>query len=241
MPHALAPLSTEVAADSPPQRHDSRYNLTRSIALELFADHGFSNVSMRDLATRLGISPGSVYNHIEGKEQLLFELIESIYLDLLDLVVPFRVDRDHPETAMVQLMQAHIRLHEDRSQHFRLAEREFHCLSEPHQEEILLLRHQYEEHLSTLLGHLLSAESAALQATVPPVLVAILNNLPAWLEKSAMPCPRRSTLLIDMALGALYGALQSKAPLSPPPQGNPTADKSAVVLALATPSLNPAT
>ncbi|MDH4565228.1 TetR/AcrR family transcriptional regulator [Pseudomonas sp. BN414] len=241
MPHALAPSSTEVAAESPPQRHDSRYNLTRSIALELFADRGFSNVSMRDLALRLGISPGSIYNHIEGKEQLLFELIESIYLDLLDLVVPFRVNRDRPETAMVQLMQAHLKLHEDKSQHFRLAEHEFHSLSEPHQEEIILLRRQYEEHLSTLLGYLLSAESAALKSAVPPVLVAILNNLPAWLEKSPLSCTNRSTLLIDMALGALYGALQSKASLTSIPQGNPPLDKNAVVLALATPSLNPAT
>ncbi|WP_342244561.1 TetR/AcrR family transcriptional regulator [Pseudomonas sp. OTU5201] len=237
MPHALAPLSTEVAAESAPQKRDSRYNLTRSIALELFASHGFANVSMRDLATSLGISPGSIYNHVEGKEQLLFELIESIYLDLLDLVVPFRINGDNPETAMVQLMQAHLELHEDRSQHFRLAEHEFRSLSEEHQCEILLLRRQYEEHLSTLLGHLLSAESVALQAAVPPVLIAILNNLPAWLEQSTASGPSRSTLLIDMALGALYGALQSKAEISPAPRP----DRKAVVLPLASTSLNPAT
>lgn len=234
MPHALAPLSTEVAAESAPQRRDSRYNLTRSIALELFASHRFANVSMRDLTASLGISPGSIYNHVEGKEQLLFELIESIYLDLLDLVMPFRINGDNPEIAMVQLIQAPLELHEDRSQHFRLAEHEFRGLSEEHQCEIVLLCRQYEEHLSTLLGHLRSAESAALQAAVLPVLVAIFNNPPARLEQSTASGINPRTLLIDMALGALYSELQGIS-------AAPRPDRKAVVQPLASPSLNSAT
>ncbi|MBV7495101.1 TetR/AcrR family transcriptional regulator [Pseudomonas sp. PDM24] len=210
MPNALASSNTEVCSALPPQRRDSRYDQTRRSALKLFASQGFSHVSMRDLANDLGISPGSIYNHIESKELLLFELIESVYLNLLDLVVAFRVDSGRPEIAMLQIMQAHLQLHEDRRLHFRLAEHEFNCLSTQHQEEILLLRRQYEEHLSTLLGQLLGAENAALQTTIPPVLVALLNNLPAWLEQSGSTALPRSTLLIDMATGVLYGALQSK-------------------------------
>lgn len=210
MPNALASSNTEVCSALPPQRRDSRYDQTRRSALKLFASQGFSHVSMRDLANDLGISPGSIYNHIESKELLLFELIESVYLNLLDLVVAFRVDSGRPEIAMLQIMQAHLQLHEDRRLHFRLAEHEFNCLSIQHQEEILLLRRQYEEHLSTLLGQLLGAENAALQTTIPPVLVALLNNLPAWLEQSGSTALPRSTLLIDMATGVLYGALQFK-------------------------------
>ncbi|MEK1905787.1 MAG: TetR/AcrR family transcriptional regulator [Pseudomonas sp.] len=210
MPHVVAPLNTEACSALPPQRRDSRYDMTRRSALELFASKGFSHVSMRDLANHLGISPGSIYNHVESKELLLFELIESVYLDLLDLVVPFRVDSDRAETAMLQIMQAHLQLHEERRLNFRLAEHEFDCLSKQHQGEILLLRRQYEEHLSILLGQLLGAENAALQNTIPPVLVALLNNLPAWLEQSGSAASPRSTLLIDMATGVLYGALQSK-------------------------------
>ncbi|MCS3835665.1 AcrR family transcriptional regulator [Pseudomonas sp. JAI111] len=210
MPNALTSSNTEICSALPPQRRDSRYDQTRRIALELFASQGFSHVSMRDLANDLGISPGSIYNHIESKELLLFELIESVYLDLLDLVVEFRVDSDRPERAMLRIMQAHLQLHEDKRLHFRLAEHEFNCLSKQHREEILLLRRQYEEHLSTLLGQLLDTENAALQTTIPTVLVALLNNLPAWLEQSGSTALPRSTLLIDMATGVLYGALQSK-------------------------------
>ncbi|WP_413038188.1 TetR/AcrR family transcriptional regulator [Pseudomonas ogarae] len=38
----------------------------RQKALELFAKCGFSRVSIRDLATYLGIKAGSIYNHIES-------------------------------------------------------------------------------------------------------------------------------------------------------------------------------
>ncbi|SDU95247.1 TetR/AcrR family transcriptional regulator [Pseudomonas mucidolens] len=52
-------------------------------ACELFALHGFQAVSLRDLATYVGVKPGSLYHHIESKQSLLYELVEDAVSELL--------------------------------------------------------------------------------------------------------------------------------------------------------------
>lgn len=41
----------------------------------LFSSRGYHATSMRDLARELGIQGGSLYAHIEGKEELLWEIV----------------------------------------------------------------------------------------------------------------------------------------------------------------------
>ncbi|MBJ9976331.1 TetR/AcrR family transcriptional regulator [Pseudomonas sp. S75] len=52
-------------------------------ATRLFAQHGYQAIGLRDLAGHLGVRAGSLYHHIESKQALLFELIESSLTDLL--------------------------------------------------------------------------------------------------------------------------------------------------------------
>ncbi|MFU2325059.1 TetR family transcriptional regulator [Pseudomonas sp. NFX98] len=189
---------------------DSRYEMTRKAAVELFARRGFSNVSMRDLAVQIGISPGSIYNHTESKEALLFELIESIYLDLLSLVPKQRKNQSEPGSALINLIKKHVHLHEKKSWYFWLAEHEAGCLSPANHEKTLKLRQRYETHFARLLSHLLREESEAVQLAIPPVLVGILNNLPAWLKLCPLSRDQRSQLIVDMALGAVYATLSKQ-------------------------------
>lgn len=45
------------------------------VAARLFRERGYSAVTMRDLATDLGIKAASLYNHITSKQQILSEII----------------------------------------------------------------------------------------------------------------------------------------------------------------------
>jgi AcrR family transcriptional regulator len=58
----------------------------RRTALELFATKGFQSVSLRQLADAVGIQAGSLYNHIESKQALLFDFIEELDSLLLHAV-----------------------------------------------------------------------------------------------------------------------------------------------------------
>ena len=73
-------MQTTIASSNP--IHSARDRILDA-ALELFATRGFQSVGLRDLASYLGLHAGSLYHHIDNKQALLFELIESGLVDLL--------------------------------------------------------------------------------------------------------------------------------------------------------------
>lgn len=80
------PISMQL--ESPPSipvdNTHSTCQAIRETALAMFAEHGFQAVSLRKLASALGLHPGSLYCHIKNKHALLFELIEDYEDDLLE-------------------------------------------------------------------------------------------------------------------------------------------------------------
>lgn len=48
------------------------------VAAKLFKEKGYSAVSMRDLATEMGIKAASLYNHIKSKQDILRAIIISL-------------------------------------------------------------------------------------------------------------------------------------------------------------------
>jgi AcrR family transcriptional regulator len=44
-------------------------------AAELFYQKGYSGVSMQDIAEKVGLTKGGLYNHIENKEELLYQIL----------------------------------------------------------------------------------------------------------------------------------------------------------------------
>jgi AcrR family transcriptional regulator len=184
------------------EARNTRYLETRHKAVELFARHGFSRVSMRDLATGLGITAGSLYNHIDNKEALLFELIEELYEALLDGARLVTRRKSAPTARLHGLLEAHLRLHERMAAHFRLAEYDLHCLSCEQQASILTLRGRYEEHLVEAIEQLTGKPAGA-------GIVSLLNQLPAWVGKPQAGIGARRKLLHEMVMSTLQGALRA--------------------------------
>ena len=47
-------------------------------SLKLFSDRGYEGVSMRDIASEVGIKAASIYNHFKGKEDIFCSLLEEM-------------------------------------------------------------------------------------------------------------------------------------------------------------------
>ena len=56
------------------QTAQARRQLLVEVAAECFAEKGFHQTSMRDLAERAGVSLGNVYNHFDSKTDLIREI-----------------------------------------------------------------------------------------------------------------------------------------------------------------------
>lgn len=208
---ALPAQSPKLAAMPASQRRPdpSRYQNTRLKALELFARCGFSRVSMRDLAEHLGIAAGSLYNHIESKEALLFELIEELYEELLHGALQVSRQAATAPARLQALIEAHLQLHGRMAAHFRLAEYESHCLNAEQQRLIGALRARYQrllvESVEQCHGRPLGDSCRAALGGI----VTLLNQLPAWVEAPRLNAQARQALLCEMALGAMRGALRA--------------------------------
>ena len=53
-------------------------------ARDLFVINGYAAVSMREIALKMGINAGAIYNHFPSKQEILFRLLQDHMLDLLE-------------------------------------------------------------------------------------------------------------------------------------------------------------
>lgn len=78
------------------------------VAARVFSERGYRGASMQDLANSLGILKGSIYAHIESKEDLLFEIVDrgaDRFIDRLKAVA----SKDAPASAKLRAaLQAHV-------------------------------------------------------------------------------------------------------------------------------------
>jgi AcrR family transcriptional regulator len=60
----------------------SRRDELLAIAAQLFAERGFKNTTVRDIADAAGILSGSLYHHFDSKESMVDELLDSFQTEL---------------------------------------------------------------------------------------------------------------------------------------------------------------
>ena len=60
----------------------SRRDELLAIAADLFAQHGFKNTTVRDIADAAGILSGSLYHHFDSKESMVDEILSSFQIEL---------------------------------------------------------------------------------------------------------------------------------------------------------------
>jgi TetR/AcrR family transcriptional regulator, cholesterol catabolism regulator len=106
----------------------SRRDELLGIAADLFAERGFKNTTVRDIADAAGILSGSLYHHFDSKESMVDEILSSFQRELFrtydEIVASDRdprakleavvrasfeaIDRHHPEVAIFQSDAAYL-------------------------------------------------------------------------------------------------------------------------------------
>lgn len=170
---------------------NDRFEQTREHALQLFASKGYHAVSMRELAASLGLTVGSLYNHVESKEALLLEFIEELYETLC--VKAARVLGKSSRDARAQaLIKMHLALHDSMPAHFILVEHDARHLCEEYRAIAARARGRY----LSLLAHHCNLDIPSAGAAL-----ALLNSAPAWLFELTSEHGRRADLACQWLLG----------------------------------------
>ncbi|MBK5516716.1 TetR/AcrR family transcriptional regulator [Pseudomonas sp. TH10] len=121
-----------------------RAEVIRATALKLFVAEGYGSVSLRRIADISGVQVGSLYNHIDGKQQLLFELIYEAEQNLLAALKIVVNKADKPVAQMSAYVEQYF-IHASLNKELHLlAVREKRCLDEGDASRLksLLLDHE---------------------------------------------------------------------------------------------------
>src|ERR1700738_2193587 len=62
-------------------RTDTRSRV-QSVALELFAEHGYEKTSLREIAERLGVTKAALYYHFKSKEDIVHSFTDDYFAEL---------------------------------------------------------------------------------------------------------------------------------------------------------------
>src|ERR671935_1484323 len=127
-----------------------REELTREAA-RLFAEKGYHGTSIGELAEAMGVQKGSLYAHIESKQDLLWEALRdgaAAFHAALDAIPD-----ELPATEKIRLaLRAHLRVVAEQLDVATVFMREWRYLEGERREEILGERRRYEDRVRGLFA-----------------------------------------------------------------------------------------
>ncbi|CCD96400.1 putative transcriptional regulatory protein, TetR family [Bradyrhizobium sp. ORS 375] len=123
----------------------------RKAGLRLIFQHGYEAMSLRQLAAEVGIQPGSLYNHISTKQELLAELIQDHINDLLGELELALQDTQGPLDRLRAFVAFHVSYHMTRKREVFIANSELRSLEPRNYEAVVALRGAYERRLADIL------------------------------------------------------------------------------------------
>jgi AcrR family transcriptional regulator len=190
-----------------------RNELTRQAA-RLFAEKGYHGTSIGEIAEALGVQKGSLYAHIQSKQDLLYEtMVEGARAFHAGLDA---IPEDAPATEKIRLaLRSHLRVVADQLDVATVFVQEWRYLEGERRDEIVAERRRYEERIRALfregreLGELrsdLDDSTAALLA------LSAANWAYTWLQSG-----RDTNKLADRFYAFLLEGMQGYAT---PRQGN---------------------
>jgi AcrR family transcriptional regulator len=163
------------------------------IAATLFARQGYRGTSMRDIGRAVGVHAGSLYVHIESKEDLLHAIVFSIME---------RSEGDMQEvlagggTATAQLHDIaarDLKLIGENKEFATVFFHEWRNLSEPRQQEVIASRDRWEAGLRTVIAR--GVEDGEFRDVDPRIvsiaLTSILNWAYVWYSPDGDRSPRQ--------------------------------------------------
>lgn len=130
---------------------EKTFEAIRAAGTRLIWQHGFEAMSLRRLAAEVGIQPGSLYNHFETKQALLYDIVREHMTTLTLRLDEALVGHDAPRDRLVAFAAFHARYHMTRRMQVYVANSELRSLEPENRAEIVALRRAYERRLEAIL------------------------------------------------------------------------------------------
>jgi AcrR family transcriptional regulator len=123
----------------------------RREAMALFYERGYHATSMRDIAARVGIKAGSLYNHYPGKQDLLLRISLEATRELYSGAIARLDGVEDAEEALRTYIRWHVEFHATHRLECRVADTELRALTPDARQAVVEVRDAHEELFVELL------------------------------------------------------------------------------------------
>ena len=135
-------------------RGDTRERI-QSVALELFAEHGYEKTSLREIAERLDVTKAALYYHFKSKEDIVRSFTEDYVTDL-DALIAWGAAQPPTDETRALILDRYSRIVGRRLGVLRFLEQNqaavHHLMTEGEQDRKKLFRTQFERLRDLLAG-----------------------------------------------------------------------------------------
>jgi AcrR family transcriptional regulator len=169
------------------QRTSQRRADIATAAARIFADKGYGNVGMRDIAEAVGIRGASLYHHFSSKEEILYAICLSVTREPVEENLPLLDAAGTPTERLTNLIRAHIRHLLHRRVEYRVGQHERTSLTPEHLAEIDKYLQYYNQRVRDVLA---AGMRSGEFRTMNPKLAALgildmLNGVSNWIRGTA--------------------------------------------------------
>jgi len=162
-----------------------------STARSLFSERGYPATTVRDIAREMNMQAGSLYAHIESKEDVLWEIVSRAASQFLSAVEPIAASDRGPADKLRDMVRAHVDVLADNLADATVFLHEWKFLGSERREAIAEMRNRYEN----LYRHVVEEGKASGDfAPADPKMAALLvlsavNWMPQWYNPSGPLSP----------------------------------------------------
>jgi AcrR family transcriptional regulator len=178
----------------------------RRVGLRLIHKHGYEAMSLRQLASEVGIQAGSLYNHITTKQELLFDLIKTHMDELLQETDRALKGIERPHDQLKAFIAFHLDYHTLHRKEVFISYSELRSLEPGNYGSVVALRRAYERKLIDILDcGVARGEFAVADTTVTAFgILAMLTGVCTWFKPSGRLSKEQVTeIYSDMVLKGL--------------------------------------
>ncbi len=153
-----------------------------STASTLFSERGYPATTVRDIARELKMQAGSLYAHIESKEDVLWEIVDRAAEQFLSAVEPIVASERPPAEKLREMVRAHVGVVADNLPDATIFLHEWKFLGEERRTSVAERRNRYENLYRQVVEEgIRSGDFAPADPKMAALLVlSAVNWLPQW-------------------------------------------------------------
>ena len=175
------------------------------IALHLFAERGYAAVSMRQIASKVGLQAGALYNYFPDKQTILADLLINHMENLLQTWHKQKLPQK-PDKLLEFFVDFHIEYHLNRPEEVFIAYMELRNLNPDSFQKIEKLRNKYERILSEILtvGVNKNLFSCGNTKVTSLAIIGMLKEVHTWYKKGGkISVPEMKSIYREIVLKAV--------------------------------------